>query len=126
VNLVPGITPPYTNLSPVLDPQQNRLWETNGLSNAANRRTLDGVENDEPFNGGAVFVTPLQAVQQLDLMTSNYDAQSGRAAGTILNPVTRSGSNGVHGSLFEFNANSAMAARNFFSRHSISIRPAQV
>jgi hypothetical protein len=114
VNLVPGITPPYTNPNPVLDPQQNRLWETNGLSNAANRRNLDGVENDEPFNGGAVFVTPLQAVQQLDLITSNYDAQSGRAAGTILNPVTRSGSNGIHGSLFEFNSNNAMAARNFF------------
>ena len=91
------------------------MWETNGLSNAANRRNLDGVENDEPFNGGAVFVTPLEAVQQMDVLTSNYDAQSGRAAGTILNPITRSGSNGLHGSIFEFNSNSALAARNFFN-----------
>jgi len=114
-NLVSGITPPYTNPSPVLDPQQNRIWETNGLSNAANRRNLDGVENEEPFNGGAVFVTPLEAVQQMDVLTSNYDAQSGRAAGTILNPITRTGSNGLHGSIFEFNSNSALAARNFFN-----------
>jgi Bacterial Ig-like domain (group 1). len=114
VNLASGVTPPYTSVSPVLDPQQSRLWETNGLSSAANRRTLDGLENGEPFNGTAVYVTPLEAIQQVDILTSNYDAQSGRAAGTIFNPLTRTGTNGLHGSVFEFNANSAMAARNFF------------
>ena len=115
VHLVPGITPPYSNPSPVLDPQQSRMWETNGLSNATNRRNLDGVENEEPFNGGSVYVTPLEAVQQMDILTSNYDAKFGRAAGAILSPITKTGSNGLHGSLFEFNANDGMAARNFFN-----------
>ncbi len=114
VNLEPGITPPQTNPSVIEDPQQSRYWETNGLPITANRKTLDGMENGEPFTQQTIHVTPLQGVEQLNLITSNYDAQFGRAAGTILNPVTRAGTNQVHGSLFEFNSNSALAARNFF------------
>jgi hypothetical protein len=110
-----GVTPPHALESRVLDPQRDRIWETNGLANGTNYRTLDGVPNTEPFTGSSVYVTPAQGVQQLNLITSNYDAQYGRAGGSILNPVTRRGSNEVHGSLFEFNSNNAMAARNFFN-----------
>jgi len=113
--LVPGITPPRTTNAVVADPQRGRIWETNGLSNYANRRTLDGVENDEPFNGRTIYVSPVESTQQVSLTTSNYDARMGRAAGTIIDPATRPGSNDFHGSLFEFNSNSAMSARNFFN-----------
>ena len=51
VQLLPGVTPPRAIDSVIADPQRNRIWETNGLPNGTNRRTLDGVENDEPFNG---------------------------------------------------------------------------
>lgn len=113
IELLPGITPPQTR--PVLqDPQRSRFWETDGQSDAANRKNLDGLENRELFTNATVYVTPSQGVEQINALTSNYDAQFGRAAGTILNPVTRPGTNGLHGSLFEFNANSALAARNFF------------
>jgi hypothetical protein len=115
VQFLPGITPPQTTPSRLIDPQRNRIWETNGLPNGANYKTLDGVSNTEPFTGLGVYVTPVQAVQQLNVLTSNYDAEYGRAAGTILNPATRRGSNDIHGSLFEFHANSAMSARNFFN-----------
>ena len=114
VELLPGITPPQTNPSVVDDPQQSRFWQTNGLSDTANRRTLDGVENGEPFTGTSVYVTPEQGVQQFNVLTSNYDAKFSRAGGAIIDPITRAGTNGFHGSLFEFNANSALAARNFF------------
>ena len=115
VQLLPGVTPPRTADSVLADPQRSRIWETNGLPNGANRRTLDGVENDEPFNGPTVYVTPLESIQQVDLVTSNYNARLGRAAGTIFNPVTRSGTNDLHGSIFEFNSNNAMSARNYFN-----------
>ena len=115
VQLLPGITPPRTADSILLDPQQNRLWETNGLSNSTNRRTLDGVENQEPNTGVGVYVTPLESVQQVDIATSNYNARLGRGAGTILNPVTRAGTNQLHGGLFAFNSVSAMSARNYFN-----------
>jgi len=89
VVLLPGITPPQTISQVPVDPQQSRHWETNGLSDTANRRSLDGVENDEPFNGGSAYVTPLQGAAQMNVVTSNYDAQFGRAGGAIINPVTR-------------------------------------
>jgi len=113
--LLPGITPPRTTESLLADPQRSRIWETNGLFNNANRRTLDGVENEEPFNRIGLYNSPVDSVQEVDLATSNYDARLGRAGGTIINPVTRSGSNGLHGSLFEFNSNNAMSARNYFN-----------
>jgi hypothetical protein len=115
VQLFPGVTPPQTNPSRIADPQQNRFWETNGLSSTTNSRMLDGVENTEPFTGTGVFVTPVDATQQVNLLTSNFDAQHGRAGGSILDPATRRGTNGLHGSLFEFNSNSALGARNFFN-----------
>ncbi|HTM49041.1 MAG TPA: TonB-dependent receptor, partial [Bryobacteraceae bacterium] len=111
----PGVTPPRPLESRLLDPQRDRIWETNGLADGTNYKTLDGVPNIEPFTGRSVYVTPSQGVQQLNLITSNYDAQYGRAAGSILNPATRRGSNDVHGSLFEFNSNSFFHARNFFN-----------
>jgi len=114
VQLFPGVTPPQTSTSYLSDPQQNRRWETNGLSNNSNNRLLDGVENTEPFTGTGIFVTPGDAAQEVHLLTSNYNAQYGRAGGSILDPTTRHGSNNFHGSLFEFNSNSGMSARNFF------------
>jgi hypothetical protein len=49
------------------------------------------------------------------VVTSNYDASQGRAGGTILNYVSQRGTNGLHGSLFEFNANSWARARDYFN-----------
>ncbi len=115
VQLLPGITPPHTMGSVLLDPQRNRLWETNGLPSQFNRRNMDGVENDEPNQALSVYVSPVESIQQLDLMTSNYSASQGRAGGTIINPATRTGSNEFHGSAFEFNSVSAMSARNYFN-----------
>jgi len=114
VQLLPGVTPPQTTDSVLVDPQRNRIWETNGLPNTANHRTLDGLENEEPFQGASVYVSPLESIHQVDLATSNYNARLGRGAGTILNPVTRTGTNDLHGSLFELHSNSAMSARNYF------------
>src|SRR5882724_1097938 len=65
VQLFPGVTPAQTAPSRLADPQQNRFWEANGLSNTTNNRMLDGVENTEPFSGTGVFVTPVDAAQQV-------------------------------------------------------------
>src|SRR6185369_11806934 len=43
VGLFPGVTPPQTSPSRLVDPQQNRFWEANGLSSSTNNRMLDGV-----------------------------------------------------------------------------------
>jgi len=97
VNLVPGITPPYTNPNPVLDPQQNRMWETNGLSNAANSEKSGRRRKTMSLSMEAVFssrhckaIQPSGRADQQLRMRSPVEQLE-----TILNPITRSGSNGV-------------------------------
>jgi len=115
VELMPGNTPPMPSTSVLKDPQRSRSWNTNGQPAIANQRLVDGTENDELQQGISVHIPTLDSVQQMNVITSNYDASQGRAGGTILNVVTRRGTNGLHGSLFEFNANSFFRARDYFN-----------
>jgi hypothetical protein len=80
-----------------------------------NNFTLDGVDNVSP-NCGYFSVSPsLDAVQEFKIQTSNYSAEFGRTGGTVINVATKSGTNGLHGSLFEFVRNNALGdSRNFF------------
>jgi hypothetical protein len=56
----------------------------------------------------------IDAVEQVSVLGSNYPAEYGRTSGGLINAVTKSGSNGLHGTLYEFLRNSALDARNFF------------
>lgn len=116
VELMPGNTPPKPAIIEVIeDPQGSLGWNTNGQPAQANRQLLDGTENDELYRGVAVHIPTLDSVQQMNVVTGNYDASQGRAGGSILNYITNRGTNGFHGSLFEFNDNSWMSARNYFN-----------
>jgi len=120
VELMPGNTPPVPSVSVLSDPQRSRSWNTNGQPATSNRRLVDGVENDELQQGISVHIPALDSVQQMNVITGNYDASQGRAGGTILNTLTRRGTNGIHGSLFEFNANSWARAREYFNPRGFS------
>jgi hypothetical protein len=56
---------------------------------------------------------PLDSVQELRVMTSNFTAEYGRAGGGIINIITKSGTNHVHGSLYEFNRVSALSSNTY-------------
>jgi len=58
----------------------------------------------------------VDAVREFNLLTDNYSAEYGKRAGAQVNVVTQSGTNAVHGSLFEFIRNNKLDARNFFDR----------
>ena len=76
---------------------------------------LDGGNNlDEYTNVNQPFPFP-DALQEFSVQTSNYGAEYGQNAGGVVNIVTKSGSNNIHGDLFEFNRNAIFNARNFFS-----------
>src|SRR5262245_49690275 len=83
-----------------------------------NSYRLDGVSINDYSNGapGSVLGDNLgvDAVQQFSVLGSNYPAQFGRTTGGVINAVTRSGTNALHGSVYEFLRNSALDARNFF------------
>ena len=80
--------------------------------------TLDGAGNNDTFNGGnggAQARTPVEAVQEFQLLTSQFDAEFGASSGGVVNAVSKSGTNSYRGVLFYFNANQDLTAQNYFA-----------
>lgn len=81
---------------------------------------LDGVDNNNyqgTFqSGGAYNLSPApDAIEEFKVQTNNYSAEFGRAGGGVINVVTKSGTNKMHGDLYEFFRNEKLDARNFFA-----------
>ncbi|MBV6431262.1 MAG: hypothetical protein IANPNBLG_01391 [Bryobacteraceae bacterium] len=87
-----------------------------------NRFTLDGVENTDPNFGTYLFLPSVDALQEFKVETGTYSAEFGRNV-TQVNVITKSGTNQLHGSLFEFVRNTAMDARNFFQLPNAPVQP---
>jgi Carboxypeptidase regulatory-like domain/TonB dependent receptor/TonB-dependent Receptor Plug Domain len=83
-----------------------------------NNYRLDGVSLNDYANGapGSVLGGNLgvDAIQEFSVLTSNYSAEYGKTSGGVVNATTRSGTNGFHGSVYEFIRNSKLDAANFF------------
>lgn len=82
---------------------------------------LDGTNIKSMTNFGtpgsaAGLMLGVDAVREFQVLTSNYSAEFGRAAGGVINMVSKSGTNQLHGSAYEFLRNSALDARNFFDQ----------
>ena len=87
-----------------------------------NRFTLDGVENTDPNFATYLFLPSVDALQEFKVETGTYSAEFGRNM-TQVNVITKSGTNELHGSLFEFVRNTSMDARNFFQLPNAPIQP---
>ncbi len=94
-------------------------FNVNGLRSALNNFTLDGLDNNsygtsnQGFSNQVVQVTP-DAVEEFKVQTNNFSAEFGRAGGAVINATFRSGTNGLHGTAWEFNRNTALNAVGFF------------
>jgi hypothetical protein len=94
---------------------QNESVSINGSRPNTNNYTLDGADNHDPFfNTPGVFPNP-DALAEFSMQTNAYGADRGKNAGAFMNAVTKSGTNELHGTLFEFLRNEKLNARNFFS-----------
>ena len=103
-------------------------FNVNGNRDRSNNYTLDGTDNNDPFfnnsalnqtgiGGAPASLLPIEAIEEFNLQ-SQFAAEYGRNSGSVVNIVTRSGTNRLHGSAFEFLRNSALDARNFFNTES--------
>jgi outer membrane receptor protein involved in Fe transport len=90
-------------------------FSVNGMRNQSNNFLLDGASNNDTFNTGFVLRPPPDAIQEFKILTHSYAAEYGRNAGSVINVVTKSGSNELHGAAWEFNRDDALQARNYFA-----------
>jgi hypothetical protein len=99
---------------------QGDLYTVNGANTAANLYMIDGTEM---AGAGLGFQLPggvlgknlgVDAIQEFVVLSSNYSAGYGKKGGGIINIATRSGTNQIHGSAYEYLRNSALDARNYF------------
>lgn len=88
-------------------------FSINGQRSASTNILLDGGENVDNFTATVGQSVPLDSVQEFRVITSNFSAEYGRASGGIVNVSTRAGSNDFHGTLYEFNRISRLAANDF-------------
>ncbi|HEU0120306.1 MAG TPA: carboxypeptidase regulatory-like domain-containing protein, partial [Bryobacteraceae bacterium] len=73
-------------------------FSVNGSRGRSNNFLIDGTENNDISIAGQAFQVKIpDAVQEVNVQTSNYDAEYGRAAGAVVNVITRSGTNHWHG-----------------------------
>ena len=90
-------------------------FNVNGMRNQSNNFLLDGASNNDSFNTGFVLRPPPDAIQEFKILTHSYDAEYGRNAGSIVNVVTKAGSNDWSGSAWEFNRDDALQSKNVFA-----------
>lgn len=87
----------------------------NGSREDANNFLLDGVYNVDPKLNTFGVKPPVDAIREFEVLTSAYDASLGRSAGAQVNVVLKSGTNGFHGTAYEFLRNQVLDARNYFA-----------
>jgi hypothetical protein len=95
-------------------------FSANGVRPYQNNYILDGVDNNsfsEDLSSQASFVIgpPPDAIQEFKVQTNSMSAEFGRSGGAVLNVTIKSGTNGLHGTAYEFLRNSDLDANNFFN-----------
>jgi hypothetical protein len=98
-------------------------FSANGQRPRDNNYLLDGVDNNETWLQTVVLFPSVDALDEFKLQTSTYSAEFGRSLGGVVNLQIKSGSNAVHGSLFEFLRNDAFDANNFFNNQAGRPKP---
>ena len=103
--LAPGVSLPPGTLLPRI----------NGGRPRTNEYLFDGISALQPEPGQVAFFPIFDDIQEFTIQSNNVSAEFGRFNGGVVNLSTRSGSNTVHGSLYEFFRNEAFNARNYFA-----------
>src|SRR5215218_4682966 len=121
VGLLPGIVPTISNESFSSD-----SITVNGQDPRNNNYMLDGGNNNDDVIGqraGTQARTPIEAIQEFQVITGQYDAQYGRTSGAVVNAVTKSGTNTFKGVAFAFGQNGSLTTKDFFTKEKGNAKP---
>jgi hypothetical protein len=114
VGLLPGIVPSISTESFGSD-----SISANGQDPRNNNYMLDGGNNNDDVIGqraGTQARTPIEAIQEFQVITGQYDAQYGRTSGAVINAVTKAGTNNIRGSAFGYFQNGSLTEKDFFAK----------
>jgi hypothetical protein len=112
-NLAPGAIPSKGS--------RDNSFSAYGNTGLQNAFLLDGARNENYLRGldnraRDMLRPPLDALNEFNVQTSNYSAEFGASAGAVVNAITKSGTNAIHGSAYDFLRNSRLDAADFFAR----------
>ena len=114
--LQPGVAPLTAGLAQAGGlARSGQAFAVNGQRPESNNYLLDGATNVDSVNGGYALRVPVDAVSEFRILTLNAPAEYGNTSGATTSMVTKSGSNAIHGDVYEFLRNNAFDARNFFA-----------
>src|SRR5712692_3174586 len=117
LQLQPGVVSPFaagTGGNIVYGSDQTGAVSVNGGRGRSNNFSVNGGDaNDQFVNLPAVQPTP-DSIEEFRVLTNTFDAEYGRNSGSVVNVVTKSGTNQFHGDVYEFFRNTHLNARNFF------------
>jgi hypothetical protein len=115
VVLVPGSLPPTFQNAETDTPQRTLNMTVNGQAGAANTTLTDGTRNVNvgmPYHN--IYVPPAETIDTVNITTGSMDAEQGMASGAAITVTTKSGSNILKGSAFEFFNNEKLNARPYY------------
>jgi hypothetical protein len=113
--LVPGVVAPYGFSQAAFDEYNDQFISINGSRPNQNLFLLDGGINSEPAFTGPGYFPSVDLVQEYKVQTNDLGAEFSNTGGGIVNVITKSGSNQIHGSAWDFFRNTSLVANDFFS-----------
>lgn len=114
--LLPGATLNPWQHAASENPQGGLLVPTNGMQFSTTNFMLDGTDNNDPVLGIIVVNPNIDSIGEAKVTNSNFDAEFAQAGGAVIQVETKSGSNTLHGSAFDFLQNNIFQARDPFSQ----------
>src|SRR5258707_3027588 len=96
--------------------REGQAYSVNGQRPESNNFLIDGADNFNGVDGGFVLKPPVDAIAEFRILTHTSNAEFGHSTGSTTNIITRSGTNSLHGALWEFLRNDAFDAKSFFAQ----------
>lgn len=112
---LPGFSSPRNGNGPSVDPSRAALYNVNGTSRSSNAVRIEGAGVNQIWLPHLPGYTPaLESIDAVNITTNSFDAETGLAGGAAVNVQIKSGTNDLHGSLFEYHNSNATKAKPFF------------
>jgi hypothetical protein len=121
--IVPGVS---NDRTPLQGAAATSGLSFTGQRGRSNNVMVDGLDNNDPFVGSVRATFSQEAVREFQVLVDSYSAEFGRASGGVVNIVTKSGTNVLHGNAFLYFRDEALNSKKYFDRFDIFGNPTSV